>query len=495
MKKLFLLFTLAMLSLPALSKDCDYSYGLVRDGDWWRPVFTREPCNRSLKITYRVAFPDGSSSESRFVYIMSSSFSATARGSERYDRRGDIKILGVERGDPEGNSTSSSSRRTGTNSTSSPRSTGTNSNNTLKEALAEAGGAAALMAVVAIIVGSNDLYAHWITSQDYSGYNFGFKNTMSRRLDIEAGFGMYKAKKETQAPAGFFRTDYAYNSQSFDWGFEMNAVYNLSPRRWIVNPYAGIGTMMLNSSFALGGIAGLSAGVWDDRLQLHIRYKWLKDFDYPKVMTNQIELGLSVKYKRGWGFSDQHFYDPEDYREGGVHFAMHAGLSTASASAKIEDRSVSLKSRTGYNLMLYMAANVAESLWAINWGIIGVGSLGWQMDGIQQNLYYLPMSLGTSYQINIPVDFLPLSILPSVGLQWGFLTDSNYDTGVSYKTDLTKFDIGPSLGAALRIDNTLEFGAQYDIGLINVFKQGDESNRNGWKFHNRNLQFFTRVFF
>jgi hypothetical protein len=440
-----------------------------------------------------MAFPDGSSSESRFVYIMSSSFSATERGSVRYDRWGRIIILDVEWGESDGEGTSS------TRSTSGGSKTGSNS--TLGDVIGEAGGAVAIMAVVAVIVGSNDLYVHWATSQNYTGFNFGFKNTMSRRLDIEAGFGMYKAKKEIQAPAGIFRTDYFYNSQSFEWGLDMNAVYSLFPRRWIVNPYAGIGTTTLfghdniPSSFGLGAIAGLSAGVWNDRLQLHVRYKWLKDFDYPKVLTDQIEFGLSVKYKRGWGFSDQHFYDPEYYNKGGVHFAIHAGLSTASVSGKNEGRSVSIESRAGYNLMLYMAANVAESLWAINWGIIGANSLGWQINGTQQNLYYLPMSLGTSYQIDIPVDFVPLSILPSAGLQWGFLLDISNDMGINYKTDLTKFDIGPSLGAALRIDNTLEFGVQYDIGLINVFKQGDESNYKGWKFHNRSLQFFTRVFF
>ncbi|MDR1459126.1 MAG: PorT family protein [Bacteroidales bacterium] len=484
----FILGLLALISIPAMADDCDYRYGWERDGDWWRPVFTREPCASSLQITYKVYFDDdGSSDQSRMVYIMSSKFSATARGSQRYDRRGRISIIEEKWGEPSGESRSSSSntRRSG--------------DNTLKETIDEAGGALAIMAVMAIIVGGNDIYTHWVNSQDYGGYNFGLKNTMSRRLDIEVGFEMYKAQEKMQTSSDFFRTDHSYSRKSSDGSFDMNAVYNLLPRRKIVNPYVGIGTTTLYgngpSSFGMGGIAGASVGAWNDRLQLHVRYKWLKNFDYPEVLTNQIELGLSVKYKRGWGFSDQQFYDPEYYDEEGAHLAIHAGFSTASVSAKIKGNPVSVESRTGYNMMLYLTGNVWESPWTFNWGIIGVSSLGWQMNGIQQNLYYLPMSLGTSYQINLPIEFLPLSILPSAGLQWGFLVDSNDDAGINYDTDLNKFDIGPSLGAALRIDNTLELGMQYDMGLINVFKQKDKSNRTDWKFYNRNLQFFTRMFF
>jgi hypothetical protein len=86
-------------STPAKADDCNYSYSQQQDGDWWRPVFTRKPCSRSLKITYKVHFSDGSSDQSRSVYFMSSSFSQTQRGSERYNKPGSIKIVKEDWGD------------------------------------------------------------------------------------------------------------------------------------------------------------------------------------------------------------------------------------------------------------------------------------------------------------------------------------------------------------------------------------------------------------
>jgi hypothetical protein len=85
-------------STSAKADDCKYSYSRQQDGDWWRPVFTRKPCSRNLKITYKVHFSDGSSDQSRFVYFLSSSFSQTERGSQRYDKPGSIEIVNVEWG-------------------------------------------------------------------------------------------------------------------------------------------------------------------------------------------------------------------------------------------------------------------------------------------------------------------------------------------------------------------------------------------------------------
>jgi hypothetical protein len=85
-------------STSANADDCKYSYSRQQDGDWWRPVFTRAACSRSLKITYKVYFSDGSSDQSRFVYFLSSAYSKTERASQRYDKPGRIDIVNVEWG-------------------------------------------------------------------------------------------------------------------------------------------------------------------------------------------------------------------------------------------------------------------------------------------------------------------------------------------------------------------------------------------------------------
>jgi hypothetical protein len=86
-------------STSTQTDDCRYSYSRQQDGESWRPVFTRQACSSSLKITYKVRFSDGTSAQSRFVYFMSSSYPKTEKGSERYYKSGSIEILSTEWGD------------------------------------------------------------------------------------------------------------------------------------------------------------------------------------------------------------------------------------------------------------------------------------------------------------------------------------------------------------------------------------------------------------
>jgi hypothetical protein len=418
-------------------------------------------------------------------------FSTTERGSVRYDKWGTIKILDVEWGE-------SKSGDNGSSHTPPYGRGGTPPYGDTKDGL----GAVGVAVVALVVLSANDVYFHRTESQNYGGYNFGLRNSMSRHLDIEMGLGHYTAHNTHSMPSEFFVTDYPYwGDRSSVLVWDINAVYNILRRSSVVNPYIGIG---ISGGYpfvsgldgydiggaGLGPIVGFSAGLWKNRIQFHARYKWLKNFDYPAVLAGQVELGLTVKYKRGWKFSRQTFIEPEYDDLPNVRFAIQSGLTTASASAKVDGHSWQLTSRTGYSLMLYMRGMIADSPWAINWGMIGVSSLGWtdEYDN-QDNFYYLPMSLGTSYQINIIPGWL--SILPSAGVQCGILVDNNrYNS-----KELRKFDIGPTFGGAIQINKTLEIGAQYDIGLLNVFKQGDENSYTGVKACHRGLQFFTRMFF
>jgi hypothetical protein len=408
---------------------------------------------------------------------------------------------------PKSATSSKSSESSATPSSSSGNSSG-------GDALAAAAavvvvGVAAAAVAAGVIFGANDLYVHRATSQNYSGFNFGMKNSMSRRLDAEIGAGAYSANDVLKTPSGYLRTDHVYNSNPTIWSMDVNFVYNLLPRRMMIKPYVGVGTSLLFSMlgektvFGFGGIAGLSAGLWHDRLQLHARYKWLNDFNHSMVAASQIEFGLSVKYKRGWGFAKQRFQDPEysyRYRDpespsGGIQ----AGFVTSPVSATLDGNPLPIESCGGFSLKLCMAIPVStSSSWGINMGL-GMNSLGWKIYDYRQNLYYLHMPLNAYYQIDIPG--IPVSILPSAGLHIGmrFFTNEQYEYGypsdLKLEDDFNRFDIGPSFGAALRIDHTLEIGAQYDLGLINVFHQDEESHYAGVKLYNRGLQLFTRLYF
>jgi hypothetical protein len=511
MKKLFFLLCMLM-SIPATAANCDYSFGPRQEGEWWRPVFTRTPCSRSLKITYKVYFSDGTSDQSRFVYFLSSSFSQTERGSQRYYKPGRIVIIDEEWGDSKGGGSSSGG--------SSSDGGGPWNWDYGDDAMVAAAAMIAVTAVVGTIYSSNDVYTNWVTSQNYSGFNFGLKNTINRHLDLEIGFGIYEPYDTYKAPSGIFGVDYRYPTSS--WSFDLNAVCNFLGRSFgfgrsfTLSPYVGLGFSVLSPEqgngwgvpynyFGVGGIAGFSAGFWQNRLQLHARYKWITDFNHPTAssdptrVASQLELGLSVKYKYGWGFHVQHFDDLEydNYNDPTIRFGIQAGFSTASTIKLSDD--FKCDSRTGYNLMLYMAGKVSDS-WAINWGMIGFNSRGFKTWGQQYNFSYIPMSLNVSYQIDVIPEWI--SLLPFVGLQFGFLTTGktyDYRAAISekidYNTSLNTFNIGPSAGFGIRINNTFEIGMQYDYGLINMFKQKDESTLKGVDYYLRDMQIYTRVFF
>jgi hypothetical protein len=71
------------------------------------PTFERTSCKRNVTIHYKVYFADGTSDQSRFVYILSSSFTTKVRGTS-YKQNGRIQILKTEWEDGEDNSEISS---------------------------------------------------------------------------------------------------------------------------------------------------------------------------------------------------------------------------------------------------------------------------------------------------------------------------------------------------------------------------------------------------
>jgi hypothetical protein len=453
---------------------------------------------------------------------MSSSFSQTERGSQRYYKPGRITIISEEWGDSDGGSSSGGSSSGGSGSSSSGPWDWDYGDNALAAAVVMA----AVTAVVGTVYMSNDVYVNWVTSQNYGGFNFGLKNTMNRHLDFEIGAGIYEPRDTYKAPSGIFGVDYPY--QSSNWTtFDLNAVYNFLGRSFgfgrsfTLSPYVGLGFSVLFSEqdrngyynrgvaynyFGVGGIAGFSAGLWKNRIQLHARYKWITDFNHPTVsaeptrLAGQFELGLSVKYKYGWGFNIQNFDDLEydEYNDPAIRFGIQAGFSSPS-TIKIGN-GYECESRTGYNLMLYMTGRLSNS-WAINWGMIGFNSRGFKTEYNQFNFSYIPMSLNVSWQFDAVPEW-EMSLLPFAGLQWGLLTTGktyDYQAAVSekidYKTSLNTFNIGLSAGFGIRIFKTFEIGMQYDYGLMNMFKQKDESDYKGLNYYFRDLQIYTRVFF
>jgi hypothetical protein len=325
---------------------------------------------------------------------------------------------------------------------------------------------AAGAAAVGTAYASNDVYANWVTASDYNGFNFGFKNTMSRRLDVEMGAGVYTDREPT-----------GWDKPKPKWAYDLNAVYNILPRYSTINPYVGIATTTM-PEFGLGGLVGVSAGFWENRVQLHARYKWIKDFDFNHRLANQFEIGISVKYKHGWNFEDQDFryHDEDDYAP--TRFGVQAGVVFASTNAE------EAKARTGYNIMFNMAFDIDDTPWAINWGMIGINSRGWKTGNRQTILYYMsPAALNASYRVEL--GYAGLAALPFAGFQCDLLLN-NKRNSIGYDR-LRQFDFSPVLGAALQVNRAVEVGAQYNYGMVSIAKQSD--------IRHRDLQLFTRLFF
>jgi hypothetical protein len=360
---------------------------------------------------------------------------------------------------------------------------------------------AALAAPVGLLFAATDIYGHWATSQNYTGYTFGLKNAISLHTDFELGGGIYQPKADYKTPSGFFKTDYPHDRRPSTWAIDLNILHNILPRRMAVNPYLGIATSGLitaDGGYGIGGMAGISAGLWRNRIQLHARYKWVKNFAAENVLANQLEFGMSIRYKYGWSFRRQEYEDPEPVE--GVHMGFYGGFSTnTAAGAKWDDRRINTESGTGGDFGMYISAGQP---WAFNMSF-GFKSRGWKISpeqdshylpspsGTKDNFYYMTMLMGASYQLNIVED--RLALLPYAGLFFDILLSGGNFKGDDEESNLNMCNIGPAGGVALRINNAFDIGVQCDYGLVNVFKQGDDKTYDGAKFRHSGMQFFTRI--
>lgn len=189
------------------------------------------------------------------------------------------------------------------------------------DAAATAGAVIVIAAVaVGVVFAANDIYVSGVTSREYSGFNFGLRNSMDAHIDIEAGAGAYFRAVNPVMPASmatfynFDRRDPYYEEKSKGtWVFDANVLYNFRARnmntyltpKW--NIFAGVATSTIlnpgydfyKGGFGIGPVAGFSFG---KGVKLELRYKILWNPIYEHRLFNQIELGMSVKYKKRFGF-------------------------------------------------------------------------------------------------------------------------------------------------------------------------------------------------
>lgn len=169
--------------------------------------------------------------------------------------------------------------------------------------------AVAIVAIVAVAA-STDAYFHKAESSLYNGYNFGFKNSMNRHIDVEYGAGFYN---QGSGLMDITALKSAYIGNFYDktlWTLDFNVVYNLFYRKYdepVVNPYFGFGLSSFfndeNARTGFGCIAGFSVGLGNSkRVKLHARYKYLRNFQHDFTLINQFEVGISIKYQDGFFF-------------------------------------------------------------------------------------------------------------------------------------------------------------------------------------------------
>ena len=292
------------IKIAATANNCDYRYYMEEISGRYYPTFVREPCDRSVRITYKVYFSDGTSDQSRFVSMLSANFSVKERGIF-YPKWGRIEIIREDWGELK---SGSSHNYDNGNSTVSTVPSATDPHVPPELGCAILAGATA----VCVIAFSNDFYFNKVESNIYNGYNFGLKNTMNRHIDLEYGASFFNSGNGILNPS-FLKSDYLdddlfrYQYSNYDtktiWTLDINAIYNIIDRNIrnpIFSPYFGFGfSTFLNYETAksgLGYIAGFSIG---RRLKLHVRYKWLNNFEHNQVVINQLEFGLSFKYQSG----------------------------------------------------------------------------------------------------------------------------------------------------------------------------------------------------
>ncbi|MDR0729724.1 MAG: hypothetical protein LBF19_06360 [Prevotellaceae bacterium] len=181
--------------------------------------------------------------------------------------------------------------------------------------------------VVAYVGMSNDVYVNKTESELYNGFSLGLKQALDPHIDVEYGFSFWTMKPGFLTPS-FLRTDpypfmQSLSSDASAWSMDLASVYNfLEKDRYrstvvSVNPYVGFGASGIfytaastynsysydseREAFAFGGIAGLSID-FGERFKIHIRYRLMHCFERDFLPVNQIELGLSLKYQKGFFF-------------------------------------------------------------------------------------------------------------------------------------------------------------------------------------------------
>jgi hypothetical protein len=245
-------------------------------------------------------------------------------------------------------------------STSTP-SYSSNNNDDVLTPLAEAGAKAAIglaAAVVTLVVMyASDLYITGVFSGNYSGFEFGLRNSWNKYIDVEYGISYYKLGAWGN-PSNILGSDFYgksvrknyyisgygyYQGNSYDdapvhlWGANFNFLFNFIERPYInrgyvyggirddrnrfgrrnpiANPFMGICTHLFfghknknysstyqslsfnrGATFAIGPCAGvhLAAG---NKVKFSLRYTFLYNFEREKIAAHHFEAGFIFKYQ------------------------------------------------------------------------------------------------------------------------------------------------------------------------------------------------------
>lgn len=169
----------------------------------------------------------------------------------------------------------------------------------------------------------------------------------------------------------------------------------------------------------------------------------------------------------------------QNFRSGGFHYGVKAGINIANIAIKTNDATVSQNSLVGLNAGVFATIPVALGF-AIQPELLysGLGTkASAEGDNVQIKLDYITLPVLAKYKV------IGTGLGIYIGPQVGYLVSSKVKSGgisVDVDDSFKKADFSGIGGVDYALPFGLSLSARYQLGLVNIAKEasGDESAKN-----------------